>query len=56
MVNETATASGTLPYCALKAVETVSGTTISHHIESLEAAGLIEVAREGKFALLAATP
>ena len=52
MVNEIASASDALPCRALKAAETVSVTTIFYHFKSLEAAGLIEVAREGKFALL----
>ena len=52
IVSEIASASDALPCCALKAAETVSAATISHHIKSLEAAGLIEVVREGKFARL----
>ena len=50
IVSEIASATGALPCCALKAAEAVSAATISHHIKSLEAAGLIEVVREGKFA------
>lgn len=52
IVSEIASASTPLPCCALKAAEAVSAATISHHIKSLEAAGLIAVVREGKFARL----
>lgn len=52
IVSEIASASGALPCCALKAAGAVSAATISHHIKSLEAAGLIEVVRDGKFARL----
>ncbi|CAH2602335.1 Helix-turn-helix transcriptional regulator [Rhodovastum atsumiense] len=52
IISEIASAPGPLPCCALKAAEAVSAATISHHIKSLEAAGLIAVVREGKFARL----
>jgi ArsR family transcriptional regulator, arsenate/arsenite/antimonite-responsive transcriptional repressor len=52
IVSEIASASNALPCCALKAADTVSAATISHHIKSLETAGLIKVVREGKFARL----
>jgi ArsR family transcriptional regulator, arsenate/arsenite/antimonite-responsive transcriptional repressor len=52
IVSEIASAPDALPCCALKAAERVSAATISHHIKSLETAGLIEVVREGKFARL----
>lgn len=52
IISEIASASDAMPCCALKAAEAVSAATISHHIRTLEAAGLIEVLREGKFARL----
>src|SRR6185312_6994824 len=52
IVSEIAAAPDALPCCGLKAAETVRAATISHHIRSLETAGLIEVVRDGKFARL----
>jgi ArsR family transcriptional regulator, arsenate/arsenite/antimonite-responsive transcriptional repressor len=52
ILSEIAAASSPIPCCALQAASKVSAATISHHIRGLEAAGLVEVSRDGKFAML----
>ena len=53
ILRQIAGASDPLPCCALEQARHVSAATISHHVKELEAAGLIAVVREGKFANIA---
>ncbi len=52
ILSEVAGAAAPLPCCELQAARNVTAATVSHHVKGLEAAGLIEVVRDGRFALL----
>lgn len=47
-----AAADAPTPCCALPETRNVSASTMSHHLQQLEQAGLVEVTRDGRFAIL----
>ncbi|MCQ8240004.1 ArsR/SmtB family transcription factor [Rhizosaccharibacter radicis] len=52
IVTQVAGAGDTLQCCALAEAGRVSPSTMTHHLQQLEQAGLIEVTRDGRFAKL----
>ena len=52
MVRELAASAAPIACCNLAQAGHVSASTLSHHLQQLEQAGLVDITRDGKFALL----
>ena len=56
ILSELAACKSPVPYTTLLRNHRISAATLSHHAKQLEAAGLVEIVREGKFASLTLRP
>ena len=52
IVRELAAADAAVPCCTLAQAGQVRASTMSHHLQQLEQVGLIDLSRDGKFAVL----